>query len=339
MLQSTPKSIQEFARQFNPAFQRYFLKLESEDTSFYKDLMYVETGITDLTIKESAMSGLAEASTSTGENSAIVGDSPIELFEMSYTQFRIETMMAFTEKHWKFGIQKRKLQGVIKELRSALNRKRERLAIGMVFDHAFDTSYSYTDQNGTHTVSTVGGDSVAAASAAHTRLDGGNNWSNVVTDQTGATNLPFDFEGLKAAHYISSLTPDHRGNPMNVDLDTLVCVKGSKVSFKAKEILKAIQKNELPGSFNHDGAAVGAFKVIELPALYVTAANRERWAMFDSKLKDMYHGYQYLESQPIKLDSPNLVYRTKQVEYTGTAWFTMGFNDIRGWVFSKGDRS
>lgn len=133
----------------------------------------------------------------------------------------------------------------------------------------------------------------------------GSNWSNIVTDSAGTVNLPFDYAGHKAAERTAANVPDPKGNPMNLELDTLVCARGSNVSFKAKEILKALQKNEIPGSFNHDGAAVAPFKVVELPRQYLT--NTEYWAMFDSKKLGPEYGFQFLESEPITLDSPNIV--------------------------------
>jgi hypothetical protein len=80
-------------------------------------------------------------------------------------------------------------------------------------------------------------------------------------------SLPFDYAGYKAAIRTASLFVDPRGNPYPATLDTLVCKKGSSVAFKAKEILGAIKKGMIPESFDHDGAGVPAFKIIELDYL------------------------------------------------------------------------
>jgi hypothetical protein len=127
---------------------------------------------------------------------------------------------------------------------------------------------------------------------------------------------------------------DPRGNPMDIQLDTLVVAAGSNASFKAKEILKAIQSGKIPESMNNDGSAVVAFKILELPPHYLT--NTEYWAMTDSSKKGAEYGFQFLESEPITLDAPNVVYLTKEIQYTAHTAFDLGFNDARTWVFSKG---
>jgi hypothetical protein len=225
------------------------------------------------------------------------------------------------------------MESLTKELRLAVVRKRERLCAERI-NNAFATSYSASGLNGSRTVTTSGGDGLAAASAAHTREDGGSNWSNIVTDSGGTVNLPFGYAGLKAAHRTAANIPDPRGNPMDLNLDLLVCAKGSNVSFKAQEILGALKKGEIPGSFNHDGSAVGAFKVLELPPQYMT--NTEYWAMVDSSKIGPEFGFQFLESTPITLDAPNVVYKTKEIQYTAYTSFDLGHNDPRIWVFSKG---
>ena len=117
-------------------------------------------------------------------------------------------------------------------------------------------------------------------------------------------NLPFDYSGLKAAHRTAAAIPDGKGNPMNLSLDTLICVQGSSTYFKAQEILGAIKKNQVPGSANNDGSGVMPFKVIALPPLYVT--NTEYWVMLDSSKIGPEFGWQFLESQPITLSEPNI---------------------------------
>jgi hypothetical protein len=251
----------------------------------------------------------------------------------SYTQEMVGTMVAFTWKDWKFGIQKRKMESVVQELRMACVRKREKLCVERL-NNAYNTSYSATGINGSRTITTTGGDGLAFASASHTREDGGSNWSNIVTNSSGTVNVEFGYEGLKAAERTAAAIVDPKGNPMDLNLDTLVCAKGSNVSFKAKEVLAALKKNMIPESADNDGAGVAPFKVLELPRQYLT--NTEYWFMTDSSKKNNMFGLQFLESEPITLDAPNVVYKTKEIQYTAHMAFDLGFNDPRSWVASKG---
>lgn len=324
--------ITDAADLYDPSIQMMFLKTSKLDKEKYKEYFHVETGVEDLIRKDSSLSGLSEADYVGAENGAIAAESPVQGFDKSYTQEMVATMVAFTWKDWKFGIQKRKMESVTNELRMAIVRKRERLCAERV-NNAFSTSYTSTGINGSRSISTVGGDGLAAASASHTREDGGSNWSNIVTDSAGTVNVPFDYSGLKAAYRTAASIVDPRGNPMDLNLDVLVCAAGSNVSFKAKEILEAIRKNTIPGSNNNDGVAVAPFKVIELARQYMT--NTEYWAMFDSSKMGPEFGFQFLESEPITLDAPNIVYRTKEIQYTSHTAFDLGFNDPRPWVFSK----
>lgn len=332
-IRSAPMTIDQAANTYNPAVQKYWLKTQSADKELYKEYFNVVTGITDLVIKEQGLTGFAQADFDGGENSVMTADVPIETYQQTYTQERIRAFTSFTHKMWKFGITKRNLTAVVNDLRKSIIRKREALCAARV-NNAFLTSYTDSGVNGSRTITITGGDGVAAASAAHTRPDGGSNWSNIVTDSAGTVNLPFDYAGLKAAHRTAANIPDDRGNPMEINLDTLVCAKGSNVYFKAQEILKAIQKNEIPGSMNHDGAAVAAFKIVALPPQYMT--NTEYWAMFDSSMKDDMHGFQYLESSPVSLSEPNIVFKTDEIQYKADLYLALGHNDIRGWLFSKG---
>ncbi len=329
---NVPMFIDQAADLYDPSIQKMFLKMAKDDATMYQEYFNVETGVEDLIRKDSSLSGLGEADFVGAENGVIPGDSPVQGFDKSYTQEMVGVLMAFTWKDWKFGIQKRKMESVVKELRAAVIRKRERLCAERL-NNAFATSYAASGINGTRTITTTGGDGLAAASASHTREDGGANWSNIVTDSSGTVNVPFDYSGVKSAHRTAANIPDPKGNPMMLNLDTLVCVNGSQTYFKAQEILGAIKKNLIPQSFNHDSAAVLPFKVIALPPQYVS--NTEFWGMFDSKLKGNEYGFQFLESESIMLDPVNIVYKTKELQYTSHTAFDLGHNDPRNWVFSK----
>ena len=134
-----------------------------------------------------------------------------------------------------------------------------------------------------------------------------------------------------------SLFVDGRGNPNPGTPDTLVCKKGSSVSFKAKEILGAIKKGSIPESFDNDAAGTPAFKVIELD--YLT--NDAYWFMFDSSraLTDE-AGFQWIESEANNLDPVYTVPKTREMQFFGHSLATLGHNDVtRSWVASAGDSS
>ena len=61
--------------------------------------------------------------------------------------------------------------------------------------------------------------------------------------------------------------------------------------------------------------------------------------MLDTKYLDDPYGLQYFESQGINLDEQNIVYKTKEIQYSATISFALGFNDPRGAVHSQGDNS
>lgn len=328
-----PQRIDQVADLYNPAIQKMFLKMAEKPETQFDQYFNVDSSVTDLVLKDSSMSGLAEADFTGAENATIKGEVPVLGYTQTYTQAMLSTLTAFTWKDWQYGIKKRKMESVVRELMNALLRKRERLAAERV-NNAFLTSYTASGLNGSRSITTTGGDGLAAASASHTREDGGSNWSNIVTAEDGTVNLPFDYDGLKAAHRTAANIPDPKGNPMNLMLDTLICAKGSKVHFRALEVKKAIQGNNIPGSFDHDGSAVGDFKLITLPPQYFT--NVGYWAMFDSTKKGDEYGFQYKESVGPTLDPVNVVYLTKEMQTTAYMAYDMGFNDNRIWVFSKG---
>jgi len=158
--------------------------------------------------------------------------------------------------------------------------------------------------------------------------------NNVVYDGT-TYSLPFDYAGYKAAIRTASSFVDPRGNPYPANLDTLVCKKGSSVSFKAKEILGAIKKGMIPESFDHDGSGVSPFKIIEL--VYLTSDTY--WFMFDSSraLSDE-QGFQFIESEANNVDPVHINPYNRELTWFGHSLCTLGHNDVaRCWVASAGD--
>ena len=232
--------------------------------------------------------------------------------------------------HRKFGIKKRDLDNVAKELKASVARRKERLCAERI-DNGMATSYTTYGQSTSKTLTISGGDGLAAFSSTHTREDGGSNMNNVVYDGT-TYNLPFDYAGVKAAYRTAGLMVDPRGNPRIPDLDVLVVKKNSANHFKAKEIHKAIKENRIPESFDHDGSGVNSFEIVD--SQYIQNSNY--WAMFDSsKALTETEGFQFVESQPAMIDPVNVVYKTKEIQTSVTTLFDLGHNDVtRSMVFS-----
>lgn len=284
--------------------------------------------------KDSSLSGLGE-SDFVDENGVIMSDTPVQGYDQTYTQNMIGTIVPFTFRMWKFGIKKRDLNNVSRELKRADARKREKLTAERL-DNAYSTSYTHSGQSKQRTITITGGDGLAAATASHTREDGGSNQTNIIGDGT-TTNLPLDYAGLKALHRVAGLVVDPRGNPNIPDVDTVVVKKNSAAHFKAKEIKAAIEKNKIPESFDNDGSGVPSFKILPLEYLQ----NAAYWYGFDSsRAMTDEEGFQFIESQSAMVDPVNIVYKTKEIQTSVTSLFDLGFNDVtRSWFFSKGDRS
>ncbi len=329
---ASPLNLAAIADTTNKAIQKMIKKDAATPLQLSKFYNVRETE--DYIDKDSSLSGLSEADF-TAENAEIAEDVPIQGYDQTYTQDAVDVIVPFSYRAWKFGIKKRKLNNIATEINRALNRKKEKLAAERL-TNGFNTSYTHNGSVRSRTITITGGDALEPWSTAHTREDGGTNMNNVVYD--GSTySLPFDYAGYKAAVRTASLFVDPRGNPMPANMDTLVCKRGSSVSFKAKEILGAIKNGKIPESNDNDGAGVMPFKVIELDYLTQDAY----WFMFDSStaLSDDY-GFQHIESEPNNLDPVNIVTKTREMQFAGHTLFQQGHNDVaRSWVASAGDSS
>lgn len=314
----------------NKAIQNIFQKMASPELQLKKYMNFRTT--TDYYEKDSSYSGLSEADF-TAENASFVEDVPIQCFDKSYTQEMVSVLVPISYMAIKFGLKKRNLMNITKMINDALNAKKEKLAAERLIN-GFTTAYTHYGTAGSRSIATVGGDSLEAFYTAHTREDGGTAINNVVYDGT-TYSLPFDYAGYKAAIRTAALWVDPRGNPRPGNLDTLVCKKGSSVAFKAREILGAIKKGKLPESMDNDGAGTPPFKILELD--YLTSD--VYWFFFDSSraLTDN-EGFQFIESQGNTIDPANIVYKTKETQFSGFSIFQLGHNDVsRCWVGSAGD--
>jgi hypothetical protein len=117
--------------------------------------------------KDSSVFGNAKAKFM-GDNASVLYDAPLQGFSKTYTQKKYGDGLKISDHLWKFGIQFRKITGLVESLMDAMREKAEQDGADML-NNSFSTSF--TDGDG-QTVSTSGGDSVAYFSASHTREDG-----------------------------------------------------------------------------------------------------------------------------------------------------------------------
>ncbi len=329
---SAPLNIAQASRLVDKSFQKIFEKSSAPEQKLKSYFNFRETS--DYYEKDSGLSGLSEADF-VDENGVVVADTPIQTNAKTYTQEQVDHLVSYTKKMWVFGIKKRDLDNIARELKRSVIRKMERLCAERL-DNGFEsTSYTHTGSARSRTISTAGGDGLGAFDDDHTREDGGTNMNNLVYDGT-TYNLPLDYAGLKAAHRTAGLFVDPRGNPMVPNLDTVVVKKNSANAFKAKEILGAIKKGRIPESFDSDRSGIPAFEILELEYL----SNASYWYMFDSSMKTDEYGFQFVQSQGITLMPKNVVYKTAEMQFKVESMFDLGHNDTaRSWVASKGDSS
>lgn len=175
---SSPLNLAAIADTTNLAIQKIFKK-DAETKPTFKSFYNYRT-TTDLIEKDSSLSGLSEAEF-TDENGEIFEDVPVQGYDASYTQEQTDVLVAFTYMSWKFGIKKRKLDNISKEINRALNRKKEKLAAERL-TNGFSTSYTHAGKGKNTTITITGGDALEPWSTAHTSESGGSNMNNVVYD-------------------------------------------------------------------------------------------------------------------------------------------------------------
>lgn len=163
------------------SIQRIWLKTSKlHRVTYYDKYVNVERGVTDRLLKDSSITGLGQAAR-IPEQGIVVSEAPVQGYDVTYTQVEFGKILPVTKQMWKFGIKKRDLDSVVDELRASCLRKKEVLC-GDHIDNQSATSYTVNDDNGNYSRTISGGDSVAIASEAHTREDGGTNWNNEVYD-------------------------------------------------------------------------------------------------------------------------------------------------------------
>lgn len=341
---AAPLTIGQAADLVDVSIQKVWLKRTVEDRQFYKKFCNVTTGVTDYYMKDTSLSGLGSASRVV-ESATITSEVPVQGFDQTYTQVLYGKLMSFSWHMWKFGIKKRDLTRVVNELKKACITRREEL-LHERLDAAGLTSYTTTDDSGNYSVTTTGGDALALRSASHTREDGGTAWSNIIGDGT-TSNMNLDYPGLKGLHRVAALVKTPKGKPMVMSPNRVIVKEGTTAAFRAAEIKGALKANKIPGEFSNDGAAIGDFELVTTPYLLGTGdgtsttnlSSATNWHALDTNHLNDEAGLQYFESQPIQLDDQEVVYRTKEIQYTSTMAFAYGHNDPRGLFSSEGDNT
>jgi hypothetical protein len=328
-----PLTLTDAADLIDLSIQDIWLKGSEKESKIYEGFYNTESGVTDYYTKDSSLTGLGYAG-KVVENAAITSQSPVQGYDQTYTQVHYGVIMSFTKMMWMFGIKKRNLENVTTEARKACSDLRE-LRLHERLDNAFSASYSVNDISGNYLVMNTGGDGIRLISNAHTREDGGTNWNNTVYD--GSTySMDWEYDALKAAHRTASLIRNPMGKPMNINLDTLIVSRGQANHHRAVEILGAFRKGWMPATGDRDGQGVPDYKIIATPWIL---SNTGYWFMLDSSMKSPRYGLQYKEAQGINLEGPNLVFKTKEIQYSATMIFDYGFNDNRCMVGSANNNS
>lgn len=332
---AAPLQLSDAADLIDLSVQEIFFKGSEKQSRFYEQYFNVETGVEDYYVKDSSLSGLGYAGRIV-ENASVTAQSPVQGYKQTYTQVQFGILISFTKFMWMFGIKKRNLEQVTQEAINACADLREQRCADRL-DQSYNTTYTVADNSGNYAASVAGGDGVALVSNAHTLENGGANWNNRVTDGT-TVNMSFDYPALKAAHRTAALVPNPQGKPTNINLDTLIVSRGYSIHNRAAEVLGALNRGFIAGSADRDGFFTSPsnglpnYKIIANPWIQTNTAY---WWMFDSSMKNSKYGLQFKESQPIKLDGPNVVFKTDEIQYKATTLFDLGFNDPRGLVGSK----
>lgn len=328
MASNVPFTLSAAANTVDKAIQRMWIKRAPTEVENYKKICNVVTGVTDYYVKESSLSDLGEAARIT-ENAAVVGESPVQGYDKTWEQVYFGKMLAVTRKMWKFGIKPRALEGIVDELKRTCIRKRERLVTDRITQNA-NTTYTVNDDNGNYSATISGGNGVAFGSSSQTREDGGTANNNLVYD--GSNYSPAaGYLGLKALHRTSALVLSPKGNQLDLNPSRIFAKKGGSAAMTFKEILGAIKSGKKPETFSNDGSAVPEFELVELPYM----SDSKQWAAVDPSYINDKFGLQYMESQPVQLKGPNVVFKTGEIQYMGDVEFDIGHNDYRGWFFSN----
>lgn len=311
------------------SIQDIWLKSPADLKEYHKEYYNVEP-VTDYIVKDSSITAIKTFS-KIAENQNIPADSPHQGFDQTYTQGFFSGMLRITRPMWRYGVQARRLEGLVRELKNDAIRFREQVLANVVVNAETN---SYTDTTGqfSFAITNTGGDGVVFASTAHTREDGGSDWGNIITDGT-TSNMDFDYDAWKAALKTAQAVLGGVGEILDMRLDVIFCKTESSVHHRAQEILKSIQRGERPGTANRDGSIDAAFRIMPNP--YLTSDIE--WMAFDSSKVGPRFGLQLKEGMQLTLDPQFIDYDNKEIKYSAGMDFDYGFNDVRNWMWSDGD--
>lgn len=310
------------------SIQEIWIKTPADLEQYHTDYVYVEP-VTDYIVKDSSITSI-KAFSKIAENGQIPAASPNQGFKQTYTQSFFSGMLRVTRAEWRYGLQARKLESIVNELRSDALRFKEQVLANIVNNM---TATSYTDTTGllSFAVTNTGGDAVAPQSASHTREDGGPNWSNLITDGT-TSNPNFDYAGWKAALTTAQAIRGGVGEILDIDVNKVFVKKNSSADFRAQEVMRTMRDGHKPGTANREAPIEKSYEIVRNPYLTSDTA----WAAFDSSKVGMKFGIQLKEGMPLTLDPQFIDYDTKEIKYSAGNDFAYGFNDLRNWLFSTG---
>lgn len=310
------------------SIQEIWIKSPADLEEYHDEFYHVEP-VEDYITKDSSLTSISTFS-KVPENGNIPADSPYEGFRQIYTQSFFSGMLRITRPMWRYGIQTRRLESIVSELKNDAIRFRETVLANVV-NNATSTSYTETTGKFSYPVTNTGGDGAAFESTSHTREDGGPNWSNQVSDGT-TVNMNFDYNAWKAALKTGQAILGGVGEILDLELDKILCKKNSSIHFRAEEILKSIEKGENPLTTNRLGAVSRVFSIVDNP--YMTSDTL--WAAFDSSKVGPKFGLQMKEGMALVLDPQFIDYDNKEMKYSAGSDFAYGFNDARNFVISTG---
>lgn len=310
------------------SIQDIWLKSPADLEMYHKDYYYVDP-VSDYIVKDSSITAVKTFS-KIPENGAIPAGSPHQGFDKTYTQSFFSGMLRITRPMWRYGINARKLESLVKELKNDAIRFREQVLANPINNM---TSTSYTDSTGalSFTVTNTGGDGDAPNSTSHTREDGGTDWNNQLTDGT-TVNMDFDYDAWKAALKTAQAIKGGVGEILDVSLDKLLCKKNSSVHHRAMEVLNTMRKGDQPNTANREGSVDAAYSIVPNP--YLTSDLQ--YGLYDSTMIGPKFGFQLKQGMELQLDPQFIDYDTKEIKYSSGMDFAFGFNDLRNWVLSTG---
>lgn len=307
----------------------------------HQEYQYVMTGVTGLAMGQVIADGQVPAS-----------DAPIQGYTKTFTQAIFTNRVRLTKQSYYYLFTSKQGKKIDEKVKAqVLNLKNSIVHLKnfyaqSVLANGQSTSFSFTPIGGFQgsvTVDTTTADGVALWSAAHTREDGGANWTNIVV--SGATTNPvFSFAALLAARSLHAQKKDGRGLPMMSTLDTFMFQDQSTAFFLASSIKGTLASGKYPsatpgstGTFV-DANPTSSFEIIPLMVYGSTGTTSVQWFAFDSKMVNDEFGFQYIESMPLEISDLKEDYvGNLDLIMTATLYCQFGANDLRGWMYSQGD--